>query len=124
MLNFWKKDDPYITFLKYTRGMMREGKTPHFTETFAFVHDLHPAVKQDAFQNIFFQAMEPVADQEGVAASYADRIKNKILYVLNMASYFHLLEYEELREARLASRTAAILALFAIVIAGIAVINQ
>ena len=124
MLHLWKKDDPYIIFLKYARKMMREGKTPHFTEAFDYVHDVNLELKQDAFQNIFFQAMEPVADQEGVAASYADRIKNKILYVLNMESYFHLLEHEELREARLASRTAAILALFAMVISGIAVINQ
>ena len=101
-----KTDDPYITFLKYAREKMREGEPPHFTGAFDHVRDLHPEFKQDAFQNLFFQSIEPVADQEGVRASYRSRIENKIVHVINMESYFNLLEHEELQEARESSAKA------------------
>ena len=117
-----RKDDPYITFLKYAREKMREGKPPHFTEVYHHVYGLHPELRQDAFQNIFFQAMDNVAGQEGIGASYESRIKNKLRHILTLESYFQLLEHEELEQARLSSTKALGVATWALTAAVVAMV--
>ena len=51
-----KKDDYYITFLKYAREIMGEG-TVDYPAVFEHVHSIHPKVSEEAFKRTFLQAV-------------------------------------------------------------------
>ena len=106
--SYWEgtKEDFEGEMESFMREMMGEGKTPHFTETFDHVHNLHPEVTEDMFQRIFFQAMDTVPGQKGIGEGFESLIKNKLRHVLTLESYFQLLEHEELEQARLSSTKA------------------
>ena len=116
-----KRDDYYITFLKYAREKLREEAPIEFSYVFKHVHSKNLEIGELPFKRTYLGAMETVANQG--RAPNDDDITSGTPMVLKMEAYFHLLEHEELREARLASKIAAWLALAAIIIAAIAVIT-
>lgn len=110
-----KKHDYYITFLKYAREKMEVGEgTVDYTDFFQHVHSIHGDVSEQAFKRTFLQAVVTTIYQ-GMEARDED-IENGIPMVLALEAYFHLLEHQELQEARMASKKAITMATLAMVI--------
>ena len=121
-----KEDDLYIAVLRYGKEHLGEYTTPE---------DLFEVMKArgikspylssiEYFQRLFWESFEGL---EAPTAAYLDRSN----WVLNVDSYFRLLEYEELNEARRSSKLAlrwaisamalsAVLALASIIISSLA----
>ena len=100
-----KKDDYYITFLKYARDKMVVGDgTVDYDDVFEHVHSIHGDVSEHAFKRTFLQAVVTVLFQ-GRAAHYDD-IDSGTPLVLTLEAYFQLLEHEELEQARTSSTKA------------------
>ena len=110
-----KKDDFYITTLKYGRSALEKAIDVHHDEVREYVKNVHPNMNDYAFTKIFWDAFEAVQE---LGSNYADRIKNKNPHVLNIEAYFHLLEHQELQEARRSSHRALCIAIFAILLSG------
>ncbi len=115
-----KKEDYYITLLKYARENMVVGEGEvDYPAVFEHVRSLHSQVSEQAFKRTFLQAVVTVIYQGREA--HEDDIASGTPLVLSLDAYFHLLEHEELQEARRASLNALIMATLALVIsAGLA----
>ena len=111
-----KKDDYYITFLKYVHRAIGEGRTVEYPDVWPHVQGIHPTVSEEAFQRAFLSATEPVVGEGHI--NLLDNLKCGNHMVLTLEAYFHLLEHEELEQARSSSTTALRVAIAAIVITG------
>ena len=109
-----RKDDFYITTLKYGRNALAKSEGVNYNEVRDHVRSIHPKLNDEAFSRIFWSAFEALQD---FGTSSDDRIKNNTPHTLNLEAYFHLLEHEELEEARTSSRRALRVATWAIGIA-------
>lgn len=116
-----KKYDYYITFLKYAREKMEVGEgTVDYNEVFQHVHSIHGDMSEPAFKRTFLQAVVTITFL-GREAREED-IDNGTPMALTLEAYFHLLEHQELQEARMASNRAITMATLAMVIsAGLAI---
>ena len=106
-----KSDDFYITTLKYGRSALSKSADVNYNEVRRHVKSIHPDIEDKVFEKIFWSAFERLEYFEG---RYADLIKNNTPHALNIEAYFHLLEHEELGEARTSSRNALMVAIAAI----------
>ena len=98
-------DDYYITFLKYAREQMRVRKGGlDYAGIFEHVCNIHGEVDELAFKRTYLQAAVPVGSLG--RATQLDDIGN-VDMVLSLEAYFHLLEHEELLDARKASQAAS-----------------
>lgn len=103
-----KRDDPYIALIKFAKEQTRETGTMLYQSAFDFLTTGYP----DLDTNFKHHAVEAIC----TTVAYADLARNVVR--LRLESYFHLLEYEELEEARASSRLALRVALYAIAISG------
>lgn len=111
-----KQDDYYFTFLKYAREKLDVGEgTVDYSDVLKHVRQIHDEVSEPAFKRTFLQAVVPVRDL-GRGPVESD-IAGGERMVLALEAYFHLLEHEELQEARRASKKAESHAIWALVIA-------
>ena len=117
-----KPDDYYITFLKYAREKIREQAPIEFSDVFNYVHTKNPEVEELPFKRTYLGAMETVSHLG--RAPHEDDITSGTPMVLKMEAYFHLLEHEELQDARKASRNAMYIALAAILLGAISTSAQ
>ncbi len=117
-----RMDDYYITFLKYARKKMSFEGTIDYVDIFGHVHGIHPEIKESNFKRTFLQAVVTVIFQGREARD--EDISNGTPMVLSLEAYFHLLEHEEMEEARQASKRAETHARRAIFVAiGIAILT-
>ena len=113
-----KKDDYYITFLKYAREQMGVGEgTVEYADIFPHVHSIHDDISEQAFKRTFLQAVVTIIFQGREARD--EDIENGTPMVLTLEAYFHLLEHEELQEARMASIKALTMTTFALAVASV-----
>ena len=110
-----KKDDPFITLLKYVNQQTLKGETVHITEVVNHVKSVHPDAHEYAIQYACWNSLEtvPDPDKSGYGSLFGE-IENEIPRVLDLQSYFNLLEHTELREARAASASALKMARWAL----------
>ncbi len=112
-----RSDDFYITTLKYGRSALSKSVDVNYNEVRNHVKSIHPNIEDKAFAKIFWSAFERLQYFEG---DYAEMIQNNTPHALNIEAYFHLLEHEELEEARTSSKNALLVATIAI---GISIIT-
>ena len=74
-------------------------------------------VSEQAFKRTFLQAVVTIIFQGREARD--EDIENRTPMVLTLEAYFHLLEHEELQEARMASIKALTMTTFALAIASV-----
>ncbi len=100
-----KKDDYYITFLKYAREIMDAGDgTVDYSDMLDHVRSIHREVNEAAFKRTFLQAVATVTDLRREILQ--EDIDKKVPMVLSLGAYFHLLEHTELEQARESSTNA------------------
>ena len=108
-----KKDDYYITFLKYARERMGAGDgTVDYSDMLDHVLSIHREVKEQAFKRTFLQAVVTVISQRREILE--EDIEKKLPMVLSLDAYFHLLEHTELEQARESSTNALRVATWAL----------
>ena len=106
-------DDFYITILKYGRSALVEPEDVNYNEVRDHVKSIHPNMEDKAFSKIFWSTFHQLDD---FGKSYLELVINNTPHALNIEAYFHLLEHEELKEARTSSKRALWVAFGAIVI--------
>lgn len=100
-----KKDDYYITFLKYARERMGAGDgTVDYSDMLDHVCSIHREVNEQSFKRTFLQAVVTVISQRREILE--EDIEKKLPMVLSLDAYFHLLEHTELEQARESSTKA------------------
>ena len=104
-----KKDDVYITLLKYARKETREKGQIDLDKALKYLYLEHPKVNEGAIKNFCHQALRGLPDGT---------------FALQPGAYFQLLEHEELQEARQASHKALIVAILAVLVSSGAVITS
>ena len=95
-----KKDDLYITALKYAREKSIEGGNLNIQNFQTHVQDIHPKADPNAIALIYNQAIDSSAKRG----------------FIRLPAYFLLLEHEALREARQSSSRSLRVAIGALVI--------
>ena len=104
-----RKDDFYITALKYARQEMRETGQVDFNTALEYVGGKHSEINEDAIRDMCNHALRGLAGGG---------------WTLSPGAYFQLLEHEELQEARQASSRALIVAISAFLVSSAAVITS
>ena len=109
------KDDFYITLLKILRDKTVLGESVSYDDVKVHIESTHPEISEETLKRIFFgnNIVQELADfGEGIDL----RIRNNTPHIITLDAYFHLLEHQELREARQSSKWAQWTATFAILI--------
>jgi len=105
-----EKEDFHITLLKYGRERVNGSEPVYYPDAKAYVKSKHPELSDMSFRNAFTVAF--------VASELPEDGQRHQAMALRLESYFQLLEYEELQEARKSSRNALRVAIGAICISG------
>ena len=92
-------------------------RTIEYADVFEHVHRIHDDVSEQAFKRTFLQAVVTIIFQGREARD--EDIENKTPIVLALDAYFHLVEHQELQEARRASKNALTMATFALAVASV-----
>lgn len=108
-----KKDDFYITTLKYGRDALAKSEDVTYDKVKSHVKEIHPNINDAAFLRMFFSEFDALKDS---GSSNLHHIQQNTPHVLNIEAYFRLLEHTELQEARASSRQALQRSTWAIVI--------
>lgn len=104
-----KKDNLYITMLRYGRERMESGESvKSISEMSEYLRGEGHEFHKSQLDNIFVDAFQRFTVKTGGSTQYT----------LTMGSYFNLLEHEELQEARQSSADAKRMAFWAIIISG------
>lgn len=108
------KDDFYITLLKFIRDKNALGEGVSYNDAKTHIGSTHPEIIEEAFKRTFFNNLvQALAD---FGQGHDTQIAKNTPHILTLDAYFHLLEHQELREARQSSSRAHYTAIFAIVI--------
>ena len=103
-----KKDDAYIALIKFVKNKTAETGLMTKEEGESFLRENYKDLNRKALERLFGDVVEPVAMAAGK--------EPPTLFRLPIEAYFHLLEHEELEEARTSSRHALRVAIGAILI--------
>ncbi len=101
-------DDFYITTLKYGRSALVNSADVNYNEVRDHVKSIHPNINEEAFSKLFWSAFVQLDD---FGKPYLELIRNNTPHALDKEAYFHLLEHEELKEARTSSKRALCVAI-------------
>ncbi len=106
------EDDFYITLLKFIRDGTNSGGVG-YNDAKAQIESSHPELPEEAFKRTFFKIVQELAD---FGAGHDALIQKNTPHILTVDAYFHLLEHQELCQARQSSTRAHYTAIAAILI--------